>query len=179
MASRALNVSMEYNLDELDTSLSSATTHQPSVGPQNNHRGSRPNPVRRGSSTPNVPATRRGSLVPSAELAGPAPPGTGRRRQPRLHELNLFHFDLRELVQNVLLTEGESQLSYHEYAVFSAPDVLDQPVSPSIMSKDDDGLRMFHDAVRRGYGLDDEVSRSALQSSSLNGMVTFVHGPNL
>lgn len=152
---------MEYNLDELDTSLSSATTHQPSVGPQNNHRGSRPNPVRRGSSTPNVPATRRGSLVPSAELAGPAPPGTGRRRQPRLHELNLFHFDLRELVQNVLLTEGESQLSYHEYAVFSAPDVLDQPVSPSIMSKDDDGLRMFHDAVRRGYGLDDEGNFTA------------------
>ncbi|ETS72906.1 hypothetical protein PFICI_15298 [Pestalotiopsis fici W106-1] len=154
---------MEYNLDELDTSLSSATTHQPSVGPQNNHggRGSRPNPVRRGSSTPNVPATRRGSLVPSADLAGPVPPGSGRRRQPRLHELNLFHFDLRELVKDLLLTDGESQLSYHEYAVFSAPDALDEPVSPSIMSKDDDGLRMFHDAMRNGHGLDDEGNFTA------------------
>ncbi|KAK6204100.1 hypothetical protein LQW54_008454 [Pestalotiopsis sp. IQ-011] len=146
---------MEYNLDELETSGALSTaTHQPTAaGPQNNRR---PNPVRRGSSTPNVPATRRGSLVPSADLGLPSPPAGRRRRQSRLHELNLFHFDLRELVRDVLLTEGESLTSYHEYAVFSAPDGLDEPHSPSIMSNGEDGLRMFHDAINKGHGLDDE-----------------------
>ncbi|KAI4594582.1 hypothetical protein KJ359_007670 [Pestalotiopsis sp. 9143b] len=149
---------MEYNLDELETSGALSTaTHQPTAaGPQNNRR---PNPVRRGSSTPNVPATRRGSLVPSADLGLPSPPAGRRRRQSRLHELNLFHFDLRELVRDVLLTEGESLTSYHEYAVFSAPDGLDEPHSPSIMSNGEDGLRIFHDAINKGHGLDDEVSR--------------------
>lgn len=146
---------MEYNLDELDASLSSAA-HQASTGPQNNRGGRRPNPVRRGSATPNVPGTRRGSIVPGADL------GPGRRRQPRLYELDLFHFDLRELVKDVLLTEGESRVSYHEYAVFSAADGVGEPHSPSIMAAGDEGLQMFREAVRNGHGLDDDVSLSSI-----------------
>ncbi|KAI1843809.1 hypothetical protein JX266_010068 [Neoarthrinium moseri] len=155
---------MEYNLDELDASLSSAAMHQPSGG------GRRPNPVRRGSITPNVPGTRRGSLVPGADL-GPA--ATGRRRQPRLHELNLFHFDLRELVKDVLLADGESRVSYHEYAVFSAPDAIGEPHSPSIMSSGEDGLRMFREAIRDGHGLDDDgnFTPSPKGKSRLQGRV--------
>lgn len=144
---------MDYNLDDLDASLSSAVAA--GAGPQNNRGGRRPNPVRRGSATPNVPSTRRGSLVPCADLVAA---GSRRRRPARLHELDLFHFDLRELVKDVLLTEGESRVSYHEYAVFSAADSAEEPHSPSIMSAGDEGLRMFRDAVKNGHGLDDEVS---------------------
>lgn len=142
---------MDYNLDELDASLSSAVHEAAgSAGPQNRRR---PNPVRRGSATPVVPGTRRGSLVPTTEL-GPVP---GKRRQPRAHELNLFHFDLRELVRELLLTEGESQVSYHEYAAFAPLEGVGEAPSPSIMANGDEGLRMFRNAVRNGHGLDDEV----------------------
>ncbi|KAK9789706.1 hypothetical protein AB5N19_07535 [Seiridium cardinale] len=144
---------MDYNLEDLDTTLSLAASQAATgPGPHNNRGGRRPNPVRRGSATPIVPGTRRGSLVPGADLGS----AQGRRRQPRLHDLDLFHFDLRELTKGILLTEGKSRVSYHEYAVFSPPDGAGEPHSPSIMANGDDGLRMFRDAVMNGHGLDDE-----------------------
>lgn len=140
----------DYNLDELDVALSSAHHQAAAVGGP--PRGS-------GSFTHSYtnPGTRRGSLMPSdAPQARPTP---AVRRQHRLHELNLFHFDLRELVKEVLLTSGPSKVSYHEYASFAPPrsDPGGDPRSPSIMSEGEDGLEKFRQALKEGYGLDNEV----------------------
>lgn len=166
---------MDFNADEVDLSLSSATAGgggPPHGGnrPAPSRGGRRPNPVRRGSATP-VPGTRRGSLVPGAEgsVESQAPPG--RRRPPRLHELNLFNFDLRELLKDVLLTEGESRVSYHEYAVFAAPDGENEPRTPSIMSDDAEALRMFREAMRGGHGLDDDGNFVPAPKGRLQGRV--------
>ncbi|TRX94721.1 hypothetical protein FHL15_004493 [Xylaria flabelliformis] len=134
-----------YNLDDLDLALSEAR-HQAAViaGPSSDSRRTAPN-------------TRRGSLVPSATgLSG----GAARRKGGSLHERNLFHFGLKHLMHEILLKDGESYVSYHEYAVFSPLDGVSdkEPRSPSIMSEGDEGLCMFRDAVRNGHGLDNEVS---------------------
>ncbi|KAH6646400.1 hypothetical protein BKA67DRAFT_541367 [Truncatella angustata] len=147
---------MEYNLDDLDASLSAAATSP--IGPGNRAPPNLP-ALRRGNSTPKVPSTRRGSLVPPGADLGSS--GHVKRRQPRLHELNLFHFDLRELVKEVLFTEGDSRVSYHEYAVFTPPDGVGEPHSPSIMASGDEALLMFRNAVQSGHGLDDEGNFTA------------------
>ncbi|KAJ1325184.1 hypothetical protein MN608_09895 [Microdochium nivale] len=156
---------MEYNLDELDVALSAATHQAADVrGP--------PNDPRAGARTP---GTRRGSLVPPAVGALPLPKkkqpkypdgddhsddrkATKVRSKPRQQqpELNLFTFDLREQVQDVLLSHGQSRVSYHEYAVFAPPasDPDGAIRSPSIMAEGDDGLQRFHEAISNGYGLD-------------------------
>jgi hypothetical protein len=146
---------MDFNTDELDLGLSAASAGSEGPPSSNAGRGGRrPNPVRRGSATPLVPGTRRGSLVPGADVPGKQAPRN--RQRPRLQELNLFNFDLRELIKDVLLTEGESRVSYHEYAVFSAPDGQGEPLTPSIMADGADGLRMFREALRGSHGLDEE-----------------------
>ncbi|KAI0442848.1 hypothetical protein F4803DRAFT_345464 [Xylaria telfairii] len=132
-----------YNLDDLDLALSEARHQAAAVaGPSSDSRRTAPN-------------TRRGSLVPSA--TGPSS-GAARRKGGSFHERNLFHFGLKDLMREILLKDGESCVSYHEYAVFSPPDRVSdrEPRSPSIMSQEDEGLRMFRDAVRNGHGLDNE-----------------------
>ncbi|KAJ2989893.1 hypothetical protein NUW58_g3236 [Xylaria curta] len=66
-------------------------------------------------------------------------------------------------MREILLKDGESCVSYHEYAVFSPPDGSpdSEPRSPSIMSEGEEGLRMFRDAVRNGHGLDNEGNFTA------------------
>ncbi|KAH8164179.1 hypothetical protein CIB48_g4072 [Xylaria polymorpha] len=143
-----------YNLDDLDLALSEAR-HQAAVvaGPSSDSRRTAPN-------------TRRGSLVPSA--TGPSG-GAARRKGRSLHEQNLFHFGLKDLMREILLKDGESRVSYHEYAVFSPPDGVSdkEPRSPSIMSDEDEGLRMFRDAVRNGHGLDNEALAASTSASSV------------
>ncbi|KAI0193783.1 hypothetical protein EV127DRAFT_250383 [Xylaria flabelliformis] len=132
-----------YNLDDLDLALSEARHQAAAIaGPSSDSRRTAPN-------------TRRGSLVPSA--TGPSG-GAARRKGGSLHERNLFHFGLKHLMHEILLKDGESCVSYHEYAVFSPPDGVSdkEPRSPSIMSEGDEGLCMFRDAVRNGHGLDNE-----------------------
>ncbi|KAI0555874.1 hypothetical protein F4679DRAFT_520150 [Xylaria curta] len=132
-----------YNLDDLDLALSEARHQAAAIaGPSSDSRRTAPN-------------TRRGSLVPSA--TGPGG-GAARRKGGSLHERNLFHFGLKDLMHEILLKDGESCVSYHEYAVFSSLDgVADkEPRSPSIMSEGDEGLCMFRNAVRNGHGLDNE-----------------------
>lgn len=146
------SMELEYNLAELDSALSESRHQEAAVsGPKNPRDGSG-----RGART--VPGTRRGSLVPSG--AASARNCAGQPRQPHTHKLNLFHFDLRELVRDLLLTRGESRVSYHEYAVFSPPDVdlSGDQRTPSIMSEGEEALRMFRQAVKSGHGLDNQVS---------------------
>ncbi|KAI0116414.1 hypothetical protein GGR51DRAFT_501235 [Nemania sp. FL0031] len=149
-----------YNLDELDLALSEARHQAAAVaGPSTDGRRTAPN-------------TRRGSLVPPAP--GPAS-GVAYRKGHSLHERNLFSFGLKELMREVLLKEGESRVSYHEYAVFSPPDGLTESElrSPSIMSEGEEGLRMFQDAVKNGHGLDNEGNFTANPKGkrSLHGRV--------
>ncbi|KAI1125738.1 hypothetical protein F5Y10DRAFT_246449 [Nemania abortiva] len=137
-----------YNLDDLDLALSEARHQAAAVaGPSADGRRTAPN-------------TRRGSLIPPA----PGPTGGVAYRKGRsLHERNLFSFGLKELMRDNLLKDGESRVSYHEYAVFSPPDGLPDAEfrSPSIMSEEEEGLRMFRDAVRNGHGLDNEGNFTA------------------
>ncbi|KAF2967136.1 hypothetical protein GQX73_g6436 [Xylaria multiplex] len=138
-----------YNLDDLDIALSEARHQAATVaGPSNDGRRT-------------APSTRRGSLVPAAATGGGG--GATCRKKGFLHERSLFSFGLKELMGEVLLKEGESRVSYHEYAVFSPPGgALDgEPRSPSIMSEGEEGLHMFWNAVRNGYGLDNEGNFAA------------------
>ncbi|KAI1506232.1 hypothetical protein F5X99DRAFT_404279 [Biscogniauxia marginata] len=139
---------MEYNLDELDAALSEARHQVAAVAgpPTSDSRRTAPN-------------TRRGSLVPM----GVPNVGLPRWKQHSLNELNLFNFDLRELVREILLTSGESRVSYHEYAVFAPPesDPDGEPRSPSIMSNGDEGRRIFHNAMKHGHGLDNQGNFTA------------------
>lgn len=135
---------MEYNLDEIDQALSSAG-HQaaPVRGPPDDRAGTR------------TPGTRRGSLVPVTTLL--TVPGAKKKKEKNTqNELNLFTFDLRGQVKDVLLEKGESRAAYHEYAVFSPP--IDDPNgatrSPRIIAEGDDALRMLRDAIQNGHGLD-------------------------
>ncbi|KAI1427497.1 hypothetical protein F5Y12DRAFT_155281 [Xylaria sp. FL1777] len=125
-----------YNLDDLDIALSE-TRHQATVVASPDGRRT-------------APSTRRGSLVPTTTG------GVADRKRSPLHELSLFSFGVKELMSEVLLKDGGSCVSYHEYAVFSPPDGdLDgETRSPSIMSEGEEGLRMFRNAVRNGHGLD-------------------------
>lgn len=155
---------MDYDLGELDVALSSAV-HQAS-----DVRGPPGGEPRGGTRTP---GTRRGSLVPvgvsslpslkrSSKKGGSDPDGPeDKKTRRKVHkapqpELNLFTFDLREQVQDVLLSNHtKSRVSYHEYAVFSPPpgDSNGAIRSPSIMAEGDDGLERFHEAIGNGYGL--------------------------
>ncbi|KAI1637487.1 hypothetical protein F4809DRAFT_604599 [Biscogniauxia mediterranea] len=147
---------MEYNLDELDAALSERAHQVAAVaGPPTND------------SRRTAPSTRRGSLIPGVII--------NRSKQYSINELNLFNFDLRELVREILLTSGESQVSYHEYAVYAAPDseADGEPRSPSIMSSGEDGRRMFQNAMRHGHSLDSQGNFTASPKGkrSLQGRV--------
>ncbi|KAK6856174.1 hypothetical protein PG995_008325 [Apiospora arundinis] len=157
---------MEYNLDELDANLS------------NNDPGSlppRPSLDRRattgghsGGARSQQARTRRGSLMPVADAvdststkSGPGGDGAASRRsgrRSRMSDLNLFNFELQDLAQKILLNDGETSASYHEYAVYTPPvKDRDGPFrSPSIMADSEEALRMFRGAIRDGHGLDDE-----------------------
>ncbi|KAI8946427.1 hypothetical protein F4801DRAFT_564717 [Xylaria longipes] len=149
-----------YNLDDLDLALSEARHQAAAIaGPSSDSRRTAPN-------------TRRGSLVPSATSPGN---GAARRKRGSLHERNLFYFGLKDLMREILLKDGESCVSYHEYAVFSPPEGVSdkESRSPSIMSEREEGLRMFRDAVRSGHGLDNEgdFTASPKGKHSLQGRV--------
>ncbi|KAI0407789.1 hypothetical protein F4802DRAFT_551243 [Xylaria palmicola] len=137
-----------YNLDDLDLALSEVRQHAAVAA----------DPASEGRRT--APNTRRGSLVPSAP--GPSN-GAARRKGKTLHERNLFTFGLRGLTNEILLRNGDSRVSYHEYAVFSPPDEASdgEPRSPSIMSEGEEGLRTFRQAMRNGHGLDNEGNFTA------------------
>ncbi|KAI1139606.1 hypothetical protein F5Y05DRAFT_411794 [Hypoxylon sp. FL0543] len=140
----------DYNLDELDVALSEARHQAAAVS----------GPPTRNESRRTAPSTRRGSLVPGMGAISSATSlsqGRKQQQQHRLDELNLFNFDLRELVRDVLLPPGgESRVSYHEYAVFAPKEPDGDTRSPSIMSEGEEGLQMFRNAVKNGHGLDDE-----------------------
>ena len=79
---------------------------------------------------------------------------------------------------DILLCEGPSQVTYHEYVTFAKPrarqtepaaspsETTDSTGSPptqvvqSILSADGSGDELFGLALRRGYGLDRQVSHS-------------------
>lgn len=142
-------INMDYNLDELDAALSEARHQSLAVaGP----------PPDRNSSRRTAASTRRGSLVPGAGAFSSVTQKPGKKQSYKLDELNLFNFDLRDLVREALIIKGgESRVSYHEYAVFDPTEPDGEPRSPSIMSEGEEGLQMFRDAIRNGHGLDDEV----------------------
>ncbi|KAI5928328.1 hypothetical protein F4810DRAFT_189920 [Camillea tinctor] len=153
---------MEYNLEELDAALSERAHQAAAVAGPPTHDNRR-----------TAPSTRRGSLIPAVI--------TNRARHYSINELNLFNFDLRELVREILLTSGESNVSYHEYAVFSAPDneADGELRSPSIMSSGEDGRRMFQNAMRHGHSLDNQgnFTGSPKGKRSLQGRVRQVDPP--
>lgn len=144
---------LEYNLAELDEALSEARHQNAAVaGPPRESGASRTNP-----------GTRRGSLVPTASVSARNCGGLPRRAHT--HKLNLFHFDLRELVKDMLISTGESRVAYHEYAVFSPPaqEPNGEKRTPSIMAEGEEALRMVRRAMRSGHGLDNEVSSANCQ----------------
>ncbi|RYP11392.1 hypothetical protein DL764_000046 [Monosporascus ibericus] len=152
-----------YNLDERDAALSEAGHPQAAVsGPPRNS-------PRLGTDA----GRRRGSLVPTASVSSRKCAAHKGEHQPP--ELNLFHFDLRELEKDVLLTNGESQVSYHEYAVFSPPsgDPDGEQRTSSIMSEGEEALRMFRQAIKNNHGLDNEGEFTANPkgASQLKGRV--------
>ena len=133
-----------YNLDDLDIALSDARHQAAAIA---GHDGRR-----------TAPSTRRWSSVPVTSGGG----GWVGRKRTLKYDRGLFNFGLKELMGEILLNNGESRVSYHEYAVFSPPDgdPDGETRSPSIMSEGEDGLRMFQNAVTNGYGLDNAVSLS-------------------
>ncbi|KAH7021294.1 uncharacterized protein B0I36DRAFT_367714 [Microdochium trichocladiopsis] len=157
---------MDYDLGELDVALSAAAHQAADVrGPPNDPCGGTRTPgTRRGSLVPvgvgALPASTRKASVKTAADDDEKKTTRKHRKSKARHapqpELDLFTFDLREQVQDVLLTHGQSRVSYHEYAVFSPP--ADDPNgavrSPSIMAEGDDGLQRFHEAISDGHGLD-------------------------
>ncbi|KAK8034541.1 hypothetical protein PG993_009536 [Apiospora rasikravindrae] len=156
---------MEYNLDELDANLSNNTeTPLPKRPSLDRHRttgghsgggGSRNYHTRRGSLMP--PGVDTAATSTKSGLSGGSF-GLGAGRRSRTSDLNLFNFELRDLAQKVLLTDGDTHASYHEFAVYAPPGKdLDGPFrSPSIMADDDEALRLFRGSIRDGHGLDDE-----------------------
>ncbi|KAI0182069.1 hypothetical protein GGR52DRAFT_66439 [Hypoxylon sp. FL1284] len=153
----------EYNLDELDIALGDAQNQAADVAGPPHRDGSR-------RTARTTPSTRRGSLVPGVVAPSQNPSKRSLRQQQqqkqqqhhRLDELNLFNFDLRELVRNVLLPNGgESRVSYHEYAVFAPASPDGETRSPSIMSEGDEGLKMFRNAITNDHGLDIEGNFTA------------------
>ncbi|KAI1352773.1 hypothetical protein F5Y01DRAFT_278627 [Xylaria sp. FL0043] len=145
-----------YNLDDLDIALSDAR-HQASIVAGSPYDGRR-----------TAPSTRRGSLLPTA-TTGVSSRAAG-RKMSSVHELGLFSFGLKELMGELLLKHNESCVSYHEYAVLSPPDEDPdgESRSPSIMSEGEEGLRMFRDAVRNGYGLDNAGNFTANPKGELS-----------
>ncbi|RYP75331.1 hypothetical protein DL771_002427 [Monosporascus sp. 5C6A] len=160
---------VDYNLDELDAALSEAGHQRAAVSgpPRNNPR------------LVTDPGRRRGSLVPTASVISRKCAAHEGEHQPP--ELNLFHFDLRELEKDVLLTTGESEVSYHEYAVFSPPggDRDGEQRTSSIMSEGEEALRMFRQAIKNNHGLDNEGEFTANPNvaSLLKGRVRQVPRP--
>ncbi|RYP19663.1 hypothetical protein DL765_003256 [Monosporascus sp. GIB2] len=152
-----------YNLDELDAALSEAGHQQAAVS----------GPPRNSSRVGVDPGRRRGSLVPTASVTSRKCAAHKGERQPP--ELNLFHFDLQKLEKDVLLTTGESQVSYHEYAVFSPPngDPDGEQRTSSIMSEGEEALRMFHQSIKNNHGLDieGEFTADPEGASQLKGRV--------
>ncbi|RYP89166.1 hypothetical protein DL770_004538 [Monosporascus sp. CRB-9-2] len=152
-----------YNLDELDGALSEAGHQQAAVS----------GPLRNIPRLGTDPGRRRGSLVPTATVSSRKCAAHKGEHQPP--ELNLFHFDLRELEKDVLLTTGESQVSYHEYAVFSPPggDPDGEQRTSSIMSEGEEALCMFRQAIKSNHGLDNEgrFTANPKGASQLKGRV--------
>ncbi|RYP38601.1 hypothetical protein DL767_002537 [Monosporascus sp. MG133] len=154
---------LDYNLDELDAALSEEDHQQAAFsGPPRN--------------IPRLgidPGRRRGSLVPTATVSFRRCAADKGENQPP--ELNLFHFDLLELGKDILLTTGESQVSYHEYAVFSPPggDPEGEQRTSSIMFEGEEALRMFRQAIKNNHGLDNEGEFTAnpVGASQLKGRV--------
>ncbi|OTB04853.1 hypothetical protein M426DRAFT_320437 [Hypoxylon sp. CI-4A] len=148
----------DYNLDELDIALSESRHQMAAVsGPPTRTESRR-------TTAPSTRSTRRGSLVPPMGAISSATHNQAKKQQQqsRLDELNLFNFDLKDLVRDVLLpTGGESKVSYHEYAVFAPSEPDGEFRSPSIMSEGEEGLQMCRDAVRNGHGLDYEGNFTA------------------
>ncbi|KAI1213664.1 uncharacterized protein F4807DRAFT_408630 [Annulohypoxylon truncatum] len=148
-------MNMDYNLDDLDVALSEARHQAAAVsGP----------PTRNESRRTGHSSTRRGSLLPPKGAISSASQNQGAKQQQeqqqqqhRLDELNLFNFDLRELVSYMFLPiDGQSRVSYHEYAVFAPSEPNGETLSPSIMSDGEEGLQMFRSAIKEGHGLDNE-----------------------
>ncbi|XDG03088.1 hypothetical protein ABKA04_002703 [Annulohypoxylon sp. FPYF3050] len=144
-------MNMDYNLDELDVALSEARHQAAAVsGP----------PTRNESRRTGASSTRRGSLIPGKGAISSASQIQGvkqQQQQHRLDELNLFNFDLRELASYMFLPiDGQSRVSYHEYAVFAPSEPDGETHSPSIMSDGEEGLQMFRSAIKEGHGLDNE-----------------------
>ncbi|KAI1341858.1 hypothetical protein F5Y15DRAFT_349293 [Xylariaceae sp. FL0016] len=173
-----MNDGLDDNLDELDAALSDARHQSPENNHHQHHQQHRGPHGVGGGGRRTAPSTRRGSLVPGSLGLGVGSGGgaaaaattasASRRKRHRLDDLNLFTFDRRELVRAMLLTSGESCVSYHEYAVFAPPPEGEapggeggEPRSPSIMSDGEEGLRMFREALRRGYSLDNEGNFTA------------------
>lgn len=149
-------MSTEYHLDELDITLGDVRPQAADVSGPPHRDGSR----RTAPSTRTTPSTRRGSLIPGVGALTSASQNAAKKQQQqhRLDELNLFNFDLRDLVRDMLLPKGgESRVSYHEYAVFAPASPDAETRSPSIMSEGEEGLQMFRSAVVNGHGLDIEV----------------------
>ncbi|KAI1287754.1 hypothetical protein F5Y03DRAFT_389298 [Xylaria venustula] len=100
------------------------------------------------------PDIRRESLVPKA-----TPGRSGWTRDQKynsVHERGLFNFGLKELMDEILLKDGKSHVSYHEYAVFAPLDgePRDETHFPSITSEGENALHMFRNALKKGHGLD-------------------------
>ncbi|KAI1766478.1 hypothetical protein GGR53DRAFT_486240 [Hypoxylon sp. FL1150] len=154
----------EYNLDDLDITIGDARNQAADVSGPPRRDGSR----RTAPSTRTTPSTRRGSLIPGVGVGALASASQNlarkQQQQHRLDELNLFNFDLRDLVRDVLLPKGgESRVSYHEYAVFAPAGPDGETRSPSIMSEGEEGLQMFRSAITNGHGLDYEGNFTAAQ----------------
>ncbi|KAI4862447.1 hypothetical protein F4820DRAFT_430437 [Hypoxylon rubiginosum] len=153
-------MSTEYHLDELDITLGDVRPQAADVSGPPHRDGSR----RTAPSTRTTPSTRRGSLIPGVGALTSASQNAAKKQQQqhRLDELNLFNFDLRDLVRDMLLPKGgESRVSYHEYAVFAPASPDAETRSPSIMSEGEEGLQMFRSAVVNGHGLDIEGNFTA------------------
>ncbi|KAI0970886.1 hypothetical protein F4678DRAFT_472869 [Xylaria arbuscula] len=100
------------------------------------------------------PDARRKSLVPKNTSGGSD--GTGDQKNSSVHKRGMFNFGLKELMDGILLKDGKSHVSYHEYAVFALPDGDPEGMthSPSITSEGGDALHMFRKALKNGHGLD-------------------------
>lgn len=172
---RAASATMEYNLDELDANLSAGTngmdSHDGSTGNTRSGGVARTN-TRRGSVV-TMPGTRRGSLKGRDDAFSRA--GLAMQRHA---QYNLFHFELRELAKQLLLQRGETCASYHEYAVYAPPDHDKDGDyrTPSLIASDAEGLQMLRNALRHGYGLNEQVCTlyTGSQWDSTGGRTIFV-----
>lgn len=85
----------------------------------------------------------------------------------------MIAFETEALRDDILLCEGPSQVTYHEYATFAKPRARQTDpaaaettgstgspltqVTQSMLSADGSGDELFGLALRRGYGLDRQV----------------------